>query len=122
MGLQTGVGAPGLWLATVGIATLTITVDIPAGTTTYPAGVEPDPLKRPELAKALLFGPLSPIQFRMDGHDKLPDAAARFAETVAAFGCVTNLQFDTHELRGLEILAGNLKKEKWLAELLGKVR
>jgi hypothetical protein len=86
------------------------------------AGVAPDLVKRPELAKALLFGPLSPVQFRMDGHDKLPDAAARFAEAVAEFGCVTNLQFETHELKGLEMLAANLKEEKWLTELLEKVR
>jgi hypothetical protein len=44
------------------------------------------------------------------------------AEAVAEFGCVTNLQFDTHELKGLEMLAANLKEEKWMAELLEKVR
>jgi dimethylaniline monooxygenase (N-oxide forming) len=86
------------------------------------AGVAPDLVKRPELAKALLFGPLSPVQFRMDGHGELHDAAARFAEAVAEFGCVTNLQFDTHELKGLQMLAANLKEEKWLAELLQKLQ
>lgn len=86
------------------------------------AGVEPEMLKRPELAKALLFGPLSPVQFRMDGHGKLHDAAERFAEAVAEFGCVTNLQFDPHELKGVEMLAANLKEERWLPELLEKVR
>ena len=86
------------------------------------AGVEPEMLKRPELAKALLFGPLSPVQFRMDGHGKLHDAAERFAEAVAEFGCVTNLQFDPHELKSVEMLAANLKEERWLPELLEKVR
>ena len=38
------------------------------------------------------------------------------------FDLLTNLQFDPHELKGVEMLAANLKEEKWLPELLEKVR
>ncbi len=85
------------------------------------AGVAPDLVKRPALAKALLYGPLSPIQFRMDGHGSLPDAAEQFARAVAEFGCITTTQLTPPERGGLEMLAANLKAEKWLAELLAKV-
>jgi len=86
------------------------------------AGVSPDLLKRPELAKALLFGPLSPVQFRMDGHGSLPDAAKRFAADAAEFGCVTTPKLDPHQLQRLEMVAANLKEEKWLTELVEKIR
>lgn len=52
------------------------------------AGVEPDVAKHPELARALLFGPLAPVQFRLDGHDPLPDAAERFAADAARHGAI----------------------------------
>ena len=41
------------------------------------AGVEPDPEQWPELKRALLFGPLAPVSFRLSGPDALPDAAER---------------------------------------------
>ncbi|GAA2071389.1 flavin-containing monooxygenase [Williamsia deligens] len=54
------------------------------------AGVEPDVEDWPELRRALLFGPLAPSCFRLDGPDALPDAAARFARDAAAFGAVAD--------------------------------
>jgi hypothetical protein len=57
------------------------------------AQVEPDLSRWPELARALLFGPLAPISFRMTGRDTLPDAAERFAEQAQQFNCIP-----THEL------------------------
>src|SRR5690606_10128489 len=39
-------------------------------------GAEPDVAARPALAKALLFGPLTALSFRLDGPDTRPDAAA----------------------------------------------
>lgn len=86
------------------------------------AGVAPDLAKRPEMARSLLFGPLSPVQFRMDGHGRTPDAEAEFTKEVRKFGCVPSPQFATPEMQGLEMLAANLKSETWLAELLAKVR
>ncbi len=52
------------------------------------AGVEPDLHQWPELAHALLFGPLSPISFRLSGRDCLADAAERVAEDARTFGAV----------------------------------
>lgn len=79
-------------------------------------------MKRPELAKALLYGPLSPVQFRMDGHGRLPDADQDFARESARFGCVASPKLTTAELQGLEMLAANLSTEQWLTALLDKVR
>jgi hypothetical protein len=52
------------------------------------AGVEPTIERWPDLEKALLFGPLSPAAFRLEGRDALPDAPARVAADAAAFGCL----------------------------------
>ena len=54
------------------------------------AGVEPLIERWPHLATALRFGPLTPVSFRLDGHDALADAPARVAAEAAAFGCVTS--------------------------------
>jgi hypothetical protein len=81
-------------------------------------GVAPDLVKRPALARALLYGPLSPTQFRMDGHGCRPDADQRFAAATAEFGCVTSPEFSAPELQGVEMLAANLTGETWPVELL----
>jgi dimethylaniline monooxygenase (N-oxide forming) len=47
-------------------------------------GVAPDLLTRPELTEALLFGPLLPPRYRLDGRGALPDAAERFSAQLAA--------------------------------------
>ena len=54
------------------------------------AGVEPTLENWPELHRALLFGPLAPSCFRLEGPDALPDAAVRFARDAAAFGAITS--------------------------------
>jgi len=54
------------------------------------AGVEPQVDDWPHLRRALLFGPLAPSQFRLQGPDALPDAAERFARDAAAFGAITS--------------------------------
>lgn len=46
-------------------------------------GVDPDPRRWPALARALIFGPLSPIAFRLEGPDRLPNAADVFAAETA---------------------------------------
>jgi len=63
------------------------------------AGVEPTVRHWPELRRALLFGPLTPSSFRLEGPDALPDAPARFARDAAAFGAVTSNQFTEREQR-----------------------
>ncbi|WP_181704892.1 flavin-containing monooxygenase [Chthonobacter rhizosphaerae] len=50
------------------------------------AGVEPDPAAWPDLERSLLFGPLAPASFRLDGPDRLPYAAERTALAAASFG------------------------------------
>jgi dimethylaniline monooxygenase (N-oxide forming) len=47
-------------------------------------GVAPDPLTHPELAEALLFGPMLPPRYRLEGPGALSDAAERFAAQLAA--------------------------------------
>src|SRR5262249_52725718 len=68
------------------------------------AGVEPDPWNWPDLARALFFGPLSPVSFRLSGPDKLPDAAERSAASARALGAVPSPEFTTEQRAQLEIL------------------
>ncbi len=48
------------------------------------AGVAPDVRARPDLAEPLLFGPMLPPRYRLDGPGTLPDAAAAFLDQLAA--------------------------------------
>lgn len=52
------------------------------------AGVEPELDRWPDLERALLFGPLSPASFRLQGPDCQTDAAARTQAAAAAFGAI----------------------------------
>jgi dimethylaniline monooxygenase (N-oxide forming) len=54
------------------------------------AGVEPQLENWPQLRRALLFGPLAPSCFRLEGPDALPDAPERFAREAATFGAITS--------------------------------
>lgn len=80
-------------------------------------GVEPDVASHPELARALMFGPLAPIQFRIQGPDALPDAIERFTQTAASFGCVTSPEFTPEQRGALAMLAGTADGLAWLMEL-----
>lgn len=68
------------------------------------ATVEPDLDAWPELRRALLFGPLAPSSFRLDGPDALSDAAARFARDAAAFGAITTNTLTEREGRYLSLV------------------
>jgi dimethylaniline monooxygenase (N-oxide forming) len=61
------------------------------------AGVEPRLENWPHLRRALLFGPLAPSCFRLEGPDALPDAPARFAREAAAFGAITSNELTPRE-------------------------
>jgi len=63
------------------------------------ARVEPCLDNWPDLCRALLFGPLAPSCFRLDGPDALPDAPLRFAREAAAFGAITSNGLTGRELR-----------------------
>jgi hypothetical protein len=61
------------------------------------AGVEPHLKNWPQVRRALLFGPLAPSCFRLEGPDALPDAPARFAREAAAFGAITSNELTERE-------------------------
>ena len=61
------------------------------------AGVEPDLSNWPHIRRALLFGPLAPSCFRLEGPDALPDAAIRFERDAAAFGAITSNELTKRE-------------------------
>jgi dimethylaniline monooxygenase (N-oxide forming) len=63
------------------------------------AGVEPRADNWPDLRRALLFGPLAPSCFRLEGPDALPDAPARFRRDAAAFGAITSNESTERERR-----------------------
>jgi dimethylaniline monooxygenase (N-oxide forming) len=69
------------------------------------AGVEPSLQNWPDLRRALLFGPLAPSSFRLEGRDALPDAAARFARDAAAFGAITSAALTDREERYWALLS-----------------
>lgn len=48
------------------------------------AGVAPDLRARPDLTEPLLFGPMLPVRYRLDGPGAHPDAAATFRDQLAA--------------------------------------
>ncbi len=61
------------------------------------AGVEPNLDNWPQLRRALLFGPLAPSCFRLEGPDALPDAGDRFAREAARFGAITSNEMTERE-------------------------
>jgi hypothetical protein len=63
------------------------------------AGVEPRLDNWPNLRRALLFGPLAPSCFRLEGSDALPDAPERFAREAAALGTITSNELTEQEKR-----------------------
>ena len=67
------------------------------------AGVEPDLGRWPDLERALLFGPLTPVSFRLQGSDGLDDAPILTASAAAAFGAIRTSEM-TDEERGLRNL------------------
>lgn len=67
------------------------------------AGVEPDLGRWHDLERALLFGPLSPASFRLEGPDRLEDAPELTAAAAAAFGAIRSPEMNDEE-RGLRDL------------------
>ena len=68
------------------------------------AGVEPQLDQWPQLARALLFGPLSGISFRLSGRDSLREAAQRVKDEATMFGAIPTPEFTSVERRQLEAL------------------
>lgn len=61
------------------------------------SGIEPDLESWPDLRRALLFGPLAPSCFRLQGRDALADAAVRFGRDAATFGAITSNEWTERE-------------------------
>jgi hypothetical protein len=69
------------------------------------AGVEPDLKAWPQLARALLFGPLSTISFRLSGPDHLHNIEARIAAEARAVGRAVSSTFSSEQVAQLQDLA-----------------
>lgn len=70
------------------------------------AGCEPDPQHWPDLERALLFGPLTPVSFRLQGPDARADAAAMTQAAAASLGRITTPDFSGDELALRQALSG----------------
>jgi dimethylaniline monooxygenase (N-oxide forming) len=68
------------------------------------AGVEPHLENWQQLHRALLFGPLAPSCFRLEGPDALPDAPVQFARDAAAFGAITANELTPREEEYMTLL------------------
>ena len=87
------------------------------------AGVEPNLEHWSELAWPLLFGPLSPVSFRLSGPDKLPDAAKRTLAEASKLGGGAVPRFSTEELAQLQQLASDLREREfadWVERIASK--
>ena len=78
------------------------------------ANVEPDLKEWPQLARALLFGPLSAISFRLSGPDCLPNAGERIAAEAQALGTIVSPRFSSEEVAQLHALAAARKDPTFL--------
>jgi hypothetical protein len=84
------------------------------------AGVEPELERWPDLARPLMFGPLTPMSFRMSGRDSLPDAPRRFAAEARAFGCVPSNELAPMQIGQLEELA-RARRDKGFSQYVADV-
>ena len=84
------------------------------------AGVEPDLKAWPQLARALLFGPLSAISFRLSGPDHLHDIEARIAAEARALGTAVNSTFSSEQVAQLQDLAA-ARKDPEFAEFVSRI-
>jgi hypothetical protein len=69
------------------------------------AGAEPELGRWPQLARPLLFGPLTPISFRLSGPHQFPQAAREVAEAAIAFGAVPSLELTSEQRLQLRAMA-----------------
>ncbi len=75
------------------------------------ARVEPSLERWPDLATALLFGPLSPASFRLEGRDALPDAPERVLKEAQAFRCVPGHAPTPEQIKQVEELRAQKQAE-----------
>jgi dimethylaniline monooxygenase (N-oxide forming) len=75
------------------------THDVLASTLAEESGVAPNLLNRPELAEALMFGPMLPPRYRLDGPGATADAAQQFTDQLSASPRCGVEQSNVDELR-----------------------
>ena len=84
------------------------------------AGVEPDLKAWPQLAGALLFGPLSTISFRLSGPDRLHDIEARILAEARAAGTAVSSTFSSEQVAQLQDLAA-VREDPEFAEFVSRI-
>jgi dimethylaniline monooxygenase (N-oxide forming) len=84
------------------------------------ANVEPDLRQWPQFARALLFGPLSAISFRLSGADCLANAGERIVAEAQALGTIVSSTFLTEEVAQLQALAVT-RKDPNFSEFVDRV-
>ena len=84
------------------------------------AKVEPDLREWPQLARALLFGPLSTVSFRLSGPDRLLDAGERVATEARVLGTVGTAEFSSEQVAQLQVLA-EARKDAEFAEFVDRI-
>jgi dimethylaniline monooxygenase (N-oxide forming) len=84
------------------------------------AGVEPDLKAWPQLAAALLFGPLSAISFRLSGPDHLHDIETRGAAEARAVGMAVGSTFSNEQVSQLQDLAA-ARKDPEFVEFVSRI-
>ncbi|MBG8552006.1 flavin-containing monooxygenase [Hymenobacter guriensis] len=80
-------------------------------------GVVPSLERYPELAQELLFGPLTPAQFRLEGPHAQPGSLADYRECLRQIGCTAPAPPTEEQIAHLQILAEALPHEKALQDL-----
>jgi cation diffusion facilitator CzcD-associated flavoprotein CzcO len=76
-----------------------------AGILAAESGVAPSLTARPHLTAALLFGPLAPAQYRLDGPGALAEAEEQYLRAIAEFGDGPCANVGPEHLAGLRIVA-----------------
>ncbi len=85
------------------------------------AGFEAQLDQHPDLAREILFGPVSTVSYRLDGPDALDDAPERVRRAARAFGVVPEPEFSA-EQRSLLAALAEASKDRTLLRLAGTVR
>ncbi|HYZ71623.1 MAG TPA: NAD(P)-binding domain-containing protein [Chthoniobacterales bacterium] len=84
------------------------------------ANVEPDLKQWPQFARALLFGPLSAISFRLSGPDCLSNAGERITAEAHALGTIVSSTFSSEEVTQLRLLAAT-RKDPTFSEFVDRI-
>ena len=84
------------------------------------ANVEPDLKQWPQFARALLFGPLSAISFRLSGPDCLPNAGERITAEARALGTIVSSTFSSEEVAQVHTLAA-ARKDPDFSEFVDRI-